>query len=113
MIPNESSAKVDGEKPMKPQSYTKNYSQLRMLSAGEIVFPRDEYTNGHLIPMTSPENIHTLYKLRRLYLGIYAYTCMYVCMYRFITVKKWDINLKAIKEVYMGELWKEREVKIS
>lgn len=41
---------------------------------------------------------------------IHAYIYIYT---QVITVKKWDMNLKDIKEVYMGELWKEREVKIS
>ena len=37
--------KVDKEKPTRPQPYTKNYRQLRNLSAAEVVFPWEELTN--------------------------------------------------------------------
>lgn len=45
-------AKLDEEKPVRPQPYTENYSQLSKAGVGEVALPGEEHTqlssaNGH------------------------------------------------------------------
>lgn len=58
-----------GEKPVKPQPYTKNYRQLKL--GGEVALPREEHTN--IIQVT-------LYQLNRLYLKTLIYTEIHIYM---------------------------------
>lgn len=63
-----------GEKPVKPQPYTKNYRQLKL--GGEVALPREEHTNSIQV---------TLYQLNRLYLRM-LYTQKYTYICRLITI---------------------------
>jgi hypothetical protein len=89
-----------------PQSYTKNYSQLR-IQAGEIAFPREEYSNWSSNIKQSTLKTHRqriLYRLSRL--------SLYACTYRLATTmnnnnKKEAMDLKEKEEHYMrGFGWK-------
>jgi hypothetical protein len=56
-----------------PQSYTKNYRQY-MLSLREIVFPEKEHTNWLFSTKEPTLKTYiqiTLYRLSRIYLGLY------------------------------------------
>lgn len=71
--------KIDEEKSTMSQSYKKNYKQLRMLRAGKLS------SLGKSTPIScstpnSPENILRPRYTNRLYLGIYMYKHIHICM---------------------------------
>lgn len=62
-----------GEKPMKPQLYTKNHRQLKL--GEEVALPREEHTNSCPVRNSLKTCIQvTLYQLSRLYLRMLIYT---------------------------------------
>lgn len=72
--------KVGGEKPMRPQLYTKNYRQLRKLGEGKMCSPRRVHQMIMWCQMVRPEIMragHIIYTEKVILRNIkYMYVCM-------------------------------------
>lgn len=89
-------AKLDEEKPVRPQPYTDNYSQLSKAGVGEVALPGEEHTqlssaNGTLKNTQTSNVIWTQHI-------IYVHTSTYM---HILTVKRETINLKKSRKRYM------------
>lgn len=51
---NNGYTKVDREKSMGFQPYTKNYGQLRKAGVGDVVFPREKHTISYQVSSGQP-----------------------------------------------------------
>lgn len=83
-------SKVDGEKPIRPETYKIRWGNYQNLGIEEMLFSRKEHTN--LLPgakLTALKDNAILHRLSKLYLGMY-YTYMHAVM----TNEKEDMSLK-------------------